>query len=139
MKLPITAVILIAVAVMIVVVFALFFYSSAGQKMTEAEAEKVFAEQCLNLCKQAKEKGYTFLLTLSDTHPQFISACETKYGTGAPNECLGFCGAGCSITASVQDELCSKSGAMVGDSSENCHRLEALPKYSSAGASCDKC
>ncbi|MBI4895236.1 MAG: hypothetical protein HY831_01955 [Candidatus Aenigmarchaeota archaeon] len=139
MKLPITAIVLIAVIVMVLVVFVTFFYSSAGAKMNEAEAEKVFAQQCLDLCKQAKDKGYAFLIGLSESHPQFISACQTKYGTGAPNECLGFCGTGCNIVASPQQELCEKSRAMVGDFNENCNRLAALTKYTSVGASCDKC
>ncbi len=139
MKLPITIIVLIVIVVLVLVVFVMFFYSSTGAKMSEAEADNIFTQQCLNLCKQAKEKGYVFLTSLPESNPEFIRACQTKYGTGAPNECLGFCGAGCSITASPQQELCEKSRALTGDFNENCNRLAALPRYNSVGASCDKC
>lgn len=139
MKLPITIIVLIAIVVLVLVVFATFFYSSAGSKMSEAEAQNIFTQQCLDLCNKAKSGGYVFLNSLSETNPEFIRACQTKYGIGAPGECLGFCGAGCNIIASPQQELCEKTEAMTGDFTENCNRLVALPKYSSVGASCAKC
>ena len=139
MKLPITTVVIIAILVLILVVVVVFFTSTAGSQISAVQADKIFTEQCLELCQKTKDGGVQFLMGLSEKNPQFLAACQVKYGTSVPNICISYCGKGCNIVATVQQELCDKSRAIAGSFAENCNRLVALPKYSDVKADCGKC
>ena len=142
MKLPATTIVIITIVVLVLVVLVMFFLSAAGAKMNQAEADRIFTEQCLDLCKQTQENGLSFLMSLSTKYPQFIDACEVKYGIRVENICISYCGQGCAIKATPQQQLCEKAmfHAGVNDNFRTiCEELAKLPEYAGTGASCDKC
>ncbi|MFH0837022.1 MAG: hypothetical protein V1870_02745 [Candidatus Aenigmatarchaeota archaeon] len=139
MNLPVKMIAIIVVILLVLVTVALFFISTAGSKMNQAEAERVFASQCTDLCNQMQKASdkLAFMRAIPISSPNFIAACDTKFSTRAPGACLTYCGQGCSITATLQEELCLKSLAGTKDFAEACRDLQKLERFRTS--SCDVC
>ena len=139
MNLPVKSIAIIVVILLVLITVAVFFISTAGIKMSQAEADRMFASQCIDLCNgmQKASDKIGFMRAIPITNPNFISACDSKFSTRAPGACLTYCGEGCSVTLSPQEELCLKAMAGTRDFAEACKDLQKLERFRTS--SCEAC
>lgn len=83
LELPVSMIIVVAIAVLVIAAVAFFFLSTGGSQINTANAETVFTTKCQLYCNQqdpaANRQLVTRLVTLKDPgFQQFLDACTTK-------------------------------------------------------------
>jgi len=94
MELPINVLVIIALVVLVLIVLSALFFSQSSQKMTEAEANKIFNLNCENY----RNANCQWRVTRDDSFGEFMQACQILYGSNQRefsclyDFCCGFSG-----------------------------------------------
>lgn len=106
--LPLTSIVIIAIAVLALVVVVGFFLTTGGGAAASIQQEKVFRETCIEICQMPDRAD----VNLAARYPNWQSACEALYAVpkGAYIQCLDRCG--CVTTPSPCEYLCMFKSVM---------------------------
>ena len=95
---PVSAVIGILIALIVLAAVTVFFVSSGGTQISKADAERIFHTQCQLYCDKINSKNnIEFSAQLKEQDPEFLQACEVvgiewKNEKGEiPLRCLAAC------------------------------------------------
>ena len=97
-SLPTNMIIVVVIAALVLVALGAFFITTSGSSMSDAEAQRIFANGCVQYCKPGLYDTFTAAFRASQNDPNFIKACtRLGYGDGQnANRCLEKC-PGCNV------------------------------------------
>lgn len=130
MKLPMTIVIGIAIAVIALVTIVVFFMSTGGGAAARTEMQNTFTQNCIAICARP-DRGN---INLAAAYPRWFDACTNLYGGQSPVECLERCE--CARLPSPCDYLCEFK-ATVANWQSFCNNIKSNPVTSDTYGSCD--
>jgi len=115
-RLPITAIVIVAMVLVVLGVLVLFFVGTGGRQQQEAQARAAFTQACVPICQRVSAGEDLLAVSLGKTalerdFPQFLDACEQLSGTRIAGPCLSACG--CSAKADPCKSLCETSNAFI--------------------------
>ncbi len=142
MALPISAIVIIALAVLVGAAIALFFLSTGGNQLSKIQAEQVFRTKCQTYCDPSNV-GRTLATAaiLQQTDPQFISACEIKgiplrdsKGAVSPLVCIKACP--CNVEPTTDGSKCRSDCGLILSGSFSKPSDELKQRYDQCAAQC---
>jgi len=141
-SLPISAIVVIGLAVFVGAAIALFFLSTGGGQLSKIEAEQIYRTRCQTYCDPSNP-GRTLATAaiLQQTDPQFITACEIKgiplrdsRGAVAPLVCIKACP--CNLEPTTDGSKCRNDCGLILSGSFGKPSSELQQRYDQCTAQC---
>ena len=103
-SMPINLIVVIAIAVVVIVALGAFFFSASIGGISDAEAQRLFANGCTRYCQSDLHSTFQGAYTASQRDTQFVAACtKLKYGDQQHvNRCLESC-SNCNLIITQND------------------------------------
>lgn len=77
-SLPVSAVVILGLAVLVLAAVALLFLTTGGQQISKIEAERIFATKCQELCDRFDSGKNIRTASLLPQNDPFLEACKVK-------------------------------------------------------------
>lgn len=98
MELPVSTMIVVAVAVLVLVVLSSFFLSGSGKQFSQIDMRSRFNQECTKL-----KCTFTEASALETRQPELFKACRELYGPVSSLQCANACG--CRVSEEAQQEI----------------------------------